>query len=134
VCTDAAFLESALYDGEAADRAAVVVGSEAGAGRPVDQPAVVGSVDSNRATVRRVRVTHKVDYGVRLMATIAELDREAPGRPITRHALAARDQLPPGFLGDISRSCGRPTCCAATVVARAAGRSPARLTRSPSLT
>ena len=48
-----------------------------------------------------MRVSHKVDYGVRLMTTIAELDRQAPGRPVARHALAARDQLPAGFLADI---------------------------------
>jgi len=45
-----------------------------------------------------VRISHKVDYGVRLMTTIAELDRDEPGRPVPRHELAARDDLPAGFL------------------------------------
>jgi len=48
-----------------------------------------------------VRISHKVDYGVRLMTTIAELDRDEPGRPVPRHELAARDDLPAGFLVDI---------------------------------
>jgi Rrf2 family protein len=48
-----------------------------------------------------VRLSHKVDYGVRLMTTVAELDRDEPGRPVPRHELAARDDLPAGFLVDI---------------------------------
>jgi Rrf2 family protein len=48
-----------------------------------------------------VRISHKVDYGVRLMTAIAELDRDEPGRPVPRHELAARDDLPAGFLVDI---------------------------------
>ena len=51
--------------------------------------------------VRRVRISHKVDYGVRVMTAIATLEREQPGRPIQRSVLAERDQLPPGFLVDI---------------------------------
>jgi Rrf2 family protein len=50
-----------------------------------------------------VRITHKVDYGVRVMATIAALERDAPGRPVTRAVLAERDDVPPGFLFDILR-------------------------------
>jgi Rrf2 family protein len=48
-----------------------------------------------------VRITHKVDYGVRVMTTIAAWEREESGRPITRAELARRDDLPPGFLVDI---------------------------------
>jgi Rrf2 family protein len=48
-----------------------------------------------------VRISHKVDYGVRVMTTIAELQAEQPGRAIPRTELARRDQLPPGFLVDI---------------------------------
>ena len=48
-----------------------------------------------------MRISHKVDYGVRLMTTVAELDRDEPGRPVPRHELAARDDLPAGFLVDI---------------------------------
>jgi len=50
-----------------------------------------------------VRITHKVDYGVRVMATIAILERDDPGRPVTRAVLAERDDVPPGFLFDILR-------------------------------
>lgn len=48
-----------------------------------------------------MRISHKVDYGVRVMTSIATLEREEAGRPIQRAVLAERDQLPPGFLVDI---------------------------------
>jgi Rrf2 family protein len=48
-----------------------------------------------------VRISHKVDYGVRVMTMIAALEIEQPGRPVPRHELAERDELPPGFLVDI---------------------------------
>jgi Rrf2 family protein len=48
-----------------------------------------------------VRISHKVDYGVRVMTVIAEMQTEQPGRPVPRHQLAERDELPPGFLVDI---------------------------------
>ncbi|HWL45178.1 MAG TPA: Rrf2 family transcriptional regulator [Ilumatobacter sp.] len=48
-----------------------------------------------------MRISHKVDYGVRVMTAIATLEREQPGRPIQRTVLAERDGLPPGFLVDI---------------------------------
>lgn len=48
-----------------------------------------------------MRISHKVDYGVRVMTSIAALEREQPGRPIQRSVLAERDHLPPGFLVDI---------------------------------
>jgi Rrf2 family protein len=54
-------------------------------------------------TVWRVRISHKVDYGVRVMTVLAEVAVETPGRPISSAALAERDGLPPGFLDDILR-------------------------------
>ena len=48
-----------------------------------------------------MRISHKVDYGVRVMTMIAQSELEEPGRPVPRHELAARDELPPGFLIDI---------------------------------
>jgi Rrf2 family protein len=48
-----------------------------------------------------VRISHKVDYGVRVMTSIAELEQLQPDRAIPRAELARRDQLPPGFLIDI---------------------------------
>ena len=50
-----------------------------------------------------MRITHKVDYGVRVMTTIAEVAGDDPRHPVTRAELAARDALPPGFLTDILR-------------------------------
>jgi Rrf2 family protein len=48
-----------------------------------------------------MRISHKVDYGVRVMTSIAEHELDHPGVPVTRQALAERDDLPPGFLVDI---------------------------------
>lgn len=48
-----------------------------------------------------MRITHKVDYGVRVMAAIAQLEADAPGQAVQRSVLAERDNLPPGFLVDI---------------------------------
>jgi Rrf2 family protein len=53
------------------------------------------------ATVSRVRITHKVDYGVRAMTSLAVAAARSPGRPLTRATLAAQDGIPPGFLEDI---------------------------------
>jgi Rrf2 family protein len=50
-----------------------------------------------------VRISHKVDYGVRVMTSLAISASEQPGQPISRAVLAARDDLPPGFLDDILR-------------------------------
>jgi Rrf2 family protein len=41
-----------------------------------------------------------VDYGVRLMTLIAQISGD-DGRPVPRHELAERGDLPPGFLVDI---------------------------------
>ena len=50
-----------------------------------------------------MRISHKVDYGVRVMTALAEIELETPGVPTTRAALAARGDFPPGFLEDVLR-------------------------------
>jgi Rrf2 family protein len=51
-----------------------------------------------------VRISYRVDHGVRVMTRLVELSAAAPGRPVTRARLAEKDALPPGFLDDILRS------------------------------
>ena len=48
-----------------------------------------------------MRISYKVDYGVRVMTMIAGADRERPNVPVRRHDIAEHEQVPPGFLGDI---------------------------------
>jgi Rrf2 family protein len=55
------------------------------------------------ATVRLVRISHKVAHAVRVTTTLARLTEEDPGRVVSGHVLAATDDLPPGFLHDILR-------------------------------
>ncbi len=50
---------------------------------------------------RAVRISYKVDYGVRVMAMIAGCDRDRPGVPVRRQDIAEHEQVPPGFLADI---------------------------------
>ncbi len=50
-----------------------------------------------------MRITHKVDYGVRVMAALAASAADEPHRPVSSAVLAATDDLPPGFLDDILR-------------------------------
>lgn len=50
-----------------------------------------------------MRVSHKVDYGVRVMTLLAELEVEQPGVPTKSTTLAETGSLPPGFLEDILR-------------------------------
>ena len=50
-----------------------------------------------------MRITHKVDYGIRVMTSLAVLGAEQPGKPISRSVLAARDSVPSGFIDDILR-------------------------------
>lgn len=50
-----------------------------------------------------MRITHKVDYGIRVMTSLAVLGAEQPGKPINRATLAARDSIPSGFIDDILR-------------------------------
>jgi Rrf2 family protein len=51
-----------------------------------------------------VRVTHKVDYGVRVLTTLSSLAAATSGRAVTSAVLAETDHLPPGFLDDILRA------------------------------
>lgn len=56
-----------------------------------------------------MRISHKVDYGVRVMTTLARAAADTPGRPVRSAVLAETDSLPPGFLDDIlrlMRNCG----------------------------
>ncbi len=48
-----------------------------------------------------MRISYKVDYGVRVMTTIAAHDADAPGVYVPRQQLAEHDDLPAGFLVDI---------------------------------
>jgi Rrf2 family protein len=50
-----------------------------------------------------MRITHKVDYGIRVMTSLAVLGDEQPGKPISRAFLAERDSIPSGFIDDILR-------------------------------
>jgi Rrf2 family protein len=51
-----------------------------------------------------MRVTHKVDYAVRAMTALAAAEAGAPGVPVKREVLAAREDIPPAFLDDILRA------------------------------
>lgn len=67
-----------------------------------DIPIFADSVDFPvTATLVAMRISHKVDYGVRVMTTIATRTAEQPGVPVTRLELAEQEGLPPGFLVDI---------------------------------
>jgi Rrf2 family protein len=48
-----------------------------------------------------MRISHKLDYGIRVVATIARSEIDEPGRPVTRLDLAEREGVPAGFLNDI---------------------------------
>jgi Rrf2 family protein len=48
-----------------------------------------------------VRITHKVDYGVRVMTALAGAKETWP---VTREHLAEQSDIPPGFLDDILRT------------------------------
>jgi Rrf2 family protein len=50
-----------------------------------------------------VRISHKVDYGVRALVALARSETDRPGVPITREALATKEGLPGKFLDDILR-------------------------------
>lgn len=51
-----------------------------------------------------MRVTHKVDYAVRAMTSLAASEAEAPGVAVKREVLAEREGIPPAFLDDILRA------------------------------
>lgn len=50
-----------------------------------------------------MRITHKVDYGLLVMARLASLTAERPG-PVSRATLAELESVPPTFLDDILRA------------------------------
>jgi Rrf2 family protein len=50
-----------------------------------------------------VRISHKVDYGVRATAALARAAEERPGVPLKRETLAAQEGIPGKFLDDILR-------------------------------
>ena len=52
---------------------------------------------------RRMRITHKVDYGVRAMVALARAEGTAAGVPIKREHLSTQEGLPGKFLDDILR-------------------------------
>jgi Rrf2 family protein len=51
-----------------------------------------------------VRITHKVDYGVRALVALARFEVERPGVPVKRETLATQEAIPGKFLDDILRS------------------------------
>ena len=50
-----------------------------------------------------MRISHKVDYAVRVTTLLARLTADDPSRVVAGHVLAETDGLPPGFLHDILR-------------------------------
>jgi Rrf2 family protein len=50
-----------------------------------------------------VRISHKVDYGVRAMVALARAESVRPGVPTKRELLAADEGIPGKFLDDILR-------------------------------
>ncbi|HEX2700710.1 MAG TPA: Rrf2 family transcriptional regulator [Acidimicrobiales bacterium] len=50
-----------------------------------------------------MRISHRVDYGVRVMVALARAERDRPGVMVASDALAAQDSIPPSFLDDILR-------------------------------
>ncbi len=50
-----------------------------------------------------MRISHKVDYGVRALVALARAAESSPGVPIKREALATQEKIPGKFLDDILR-------------------------------
>jgi Rrf2 family protein len=50
-----------------------------------------------------MRITHKVDYGVRAVVALARAEATDPGVPVKRERLAAQEAIPGKFLDDILR-------------------------------
>ena len=50
-----------------------------------------------------MRITHKVDYGVRALVALARLEADRPGVPTKRETLATSEAIPGKFLDDILR-------------------------------
>ena len=55
------------------------------------------------AKLRLVRITHKVDYGVRAVVCLARAESAAPGVPVKGEVVATSESIPPMFLNDILR-------------------------------
>lgn len=53
-----------------------------------------------------MRITHKVDYGVRATTAIARLEAAEPDRAVKSDVLAGEEDIPPSFLQDILRVLG----------------------------
>ncbi|MGA0064151.1 MAG: RrF2 family transcriptional regulator [Ilumatobacteraceae bacterium] len=51
-----------------------------------------------------MRISHRVDYAVRAVTSVARHNAEHPGEALTGHVLAAADDIPETFLDDILRS------------------------------
>jgi Rrf2 family protein len=51
-----------------------------------------------------VRISHKVDYGVRALVALARAEQADPGVPTKRELLAEREGIPGKFLDDILRA------------------------------
>lgn len=51
-----------------------------------------------------MRISHKVDYGVRALVALARAEGHEPGRPVTRDRLATDQAIPAKFLDDILRA------------------------------
>jgi Rrf2 family protein len=50
-----------------------------------------------------VRITHQVDYGVRVLVALARAELADPRGLVSKEALAGQERLPPSFLDDILR-------------------------------
>lgn len=50
-----------------------------------------------------MRISHKVDYGIRAAVALAVLQRDTPGTAATSRELAQREGLPPKFFEDVLR-------------------------------
>jgi Rrf2 family protein len=50
-----------------------------------------------------MRISHKVDYGVRAVVALARAAETAPGVPLKRESLATQEGIPGKFLDDILR-------------------------------
>ena len=58
---------------------------------------------SGRTQTLSVRITHRVDYGVRVMVALALAADEQPAGLVPAEALAEREDIPSKFLDDILR-------------------------------
>lgn len=61
------------------------------------------SSEAPSAKLCPLRISHKVDYGVRALVCLARAEAADPGVPVKGDVLAAAESLPPKFLNDILR-------------------------------